>query len=574
MLVLATLAVPHTASADATAPAACTGSGGLKPLIRGLVDRNGIPPAPDLQATAIDVRWSDLEPDPVKGLVHPNAIDAAIAELPCSTPLRLRVLAGISAPRWVKDLDGGAVSVINPFGTTTGTIGRFWTEDFKYAYDKLQAELALAYDSAPNLDEVVVSRCSMFYPEPFLRGTSIQSNIDNLVNAGYTVALDKQCQTDEIDSVANHWTTARVGVAFNPYQVVNPDKTASVDESYTEQMMAYCRNTYLQRCVLENDSIRDPLTPTLTPDYLLMYAAMSALGAPIAFQTAVKPRYGDFWGTLVWARQHHAASVELPLDGTYPTSGGTGAPTWQTLGEVARWFQEDPAITATPLAAVEGQATTGLELATLNLDELAAVDTMAGYGDVGSVPFDTVSASVHWPDGATEAALLSTGSGGAAVSVTCPEQQACSIVIESGGHVLAEEAAPGNAVVDVTPALGTVTYVPADGIPIEADSGVSAADAALSLVKLRAAKARHPLNVRLTLVFADADPGGLGTDYTVTISWGDQSTTVLSAAAVIGGFSARTTHAYSSAGTYRWDVAISDAGGSTLDATKKKVVVG
>ncbi len=567
MLVLATLAVPHTASAAATAPAACTGSGGLKPLIRGLVDRKGIPPAPDLQATAIDVRWSDLEPDPVKGLVHPNAIDAAVAELPCSTPLRLRVLAGISAPRWVKDLDGGAVSVINPFGTTTGTIGRFWTEDFKNAYDKLQAELALAYDSEPNLDEVVVSRCSMFYPEPFLRGTWIQSNIDNLVDAGYTVALDKQCQTDEIDSVASHWTTARVGVAFNPYQVVNPDKTASVDESYTEQMMAYCRNTYLQRCVLENDSIRDPILPSLTSDYLLMYAAMSALGAPIAFQTAVKPRYGDFWGTLLWARKQHAASVELPLDGTYPTSGGTGAPSWQNLHEVSQWFQEDPVITASPVAAVEGQATTGMQLATLDLDELAAVDTMAGWGDVGWVPFDTVTASVLWPDGATEAALLSTGSGGPAASVTCPPTPPCHIVIESGGHAPPEEAPS-------TPATVTVSlgYVPADGIYVTADPVVTVADAPLSLVRLHAGKTHTPLKVRMTAVFSDADPGALSSDYTVTIDWGDHSTTVLSATAVTGGFSAGTTHLYSSAGTYRWNVSIADSGGATL-AVKKKVVV-
>jgi hypothetical protein len=91
--------------------------------------------------------------------------------------------------------EDGAVSVINPFDGSSGTIGRFWNDPFKTAYHNLQTELALAYDSTPNLYEVVVSRCSMFYPEPFLRGTSEPTNVTNLLNAGYTVAADHQCGT-------------------------------------------------------------------------------------------------------------------------------------------------------------------------------------------------------------------------------------------------------------------------------------------------------------------------------------------------------------------------------------------
>ena len=36
------------------------------------------------------------------------------------------------------------------------------------------------------------------------------------------------------------------------------------------------------------------------------------LGAPLAFQTAVDSKVGDFWGTLEWAKENHASSVELP----------------------------------------------------------------------------------------------------------------------------------------------------------------------------------------------------------------------------------------------------------------------
>src|SRR6266851_2900908 len=119
-----------------------------------------------------------------------------------------------------------------------------------------------------------------------------------------------------------------------------------------------------------------------------------------------------------------------------------------------------------------------MPLASLSLDELAALDTIAGYGDVGAVPFDSVSASVGWPDGWVEAAMLTTGLGGAASAVTCPQQQWCAVTIESGGHALAEEAMATPAAVNVNLAAG-ITYVPANGISIVAGPMVSVGDAPL-----------------------------------------------------------------------------------------------
>jgi hypothetical protein len=586
LLMLSAIPGGTITSARAAAPPACPVATGLKPLIRGLVDRAQIPPAAGLQASGIYVKWSDLEPSG-PGLFSGNPIDVALAAAGCATPLRLRVQAGVAAPEWVKKDSGGAVSVTDPFGGTTGTtIGRFWTSKFRDDYDNLQSELATLYDSVPNLAEVVVSRCSMFYPEPFLRGTSIQSNVSNLLAAGYTEAADQQCQLEEIDSSVSHWTTARVGVSFNPYQVVDPNKPVGVDEGFTEQVMGYCRYTAKQRCVLENDSIRDPISG-LGSQYAQMYAAMSgaagpihvtvgrlnvnvALGAPLAFQTAVTARIGDFWGTLVWARQHHAASVELPVNG-YPTSGGAGAPPWQTIAEVAQWFQEDPALTAIPLAAVEGKATTGMGLANLTLDELAALDTIAGYGDVGSVPFDSVSAEIGWPDGVTEPALLTTGQG-LASSVSCPHQRWCGVVIESGGHTLAEEASSAPASVNVILAWAGVAYIPADGISPAAMAPVSVADAALSLVKLGLGPTHTPKKVLLSAVFGDADPGGLSSDYKMTITWGDGTMNVVPITKVTGGFSGGMTHAYSKAGTYSVGVAVADVGRAAL-TTRRSITV-
>jgi hypothetical protein len=535
-----------------------------------------------LEGSTVLVNWSDLEPSG-PGLVS-APIDTAIVAAGC-TPLRLRVLAGIHAPDWVKVASGGAVSVTNPFDGTTGTIGRFWTDPFRQAYDNLQAELAAAYDSTPNLDEVVVSRCTMFYTEPLIRYASDASNVTNLLTAGYSEAADQQCQQEEIDTAASQWTTIRFGVAFNPYQAISTTGSSSVDEVYTEQLMGYCRYVGGPRCVLENDSIRDPiggLTPQ--PEYGEMYDRMSgisgpihltiggldvdvSLGAPLAFQTAVAAKIGDFWATLVWARQHHAASVELPVDGTYPTTGGSGAPAWQTIAEVAAWFQEDPAMAATALPAQEGQATTGLPLASLSLDELAALDTVAGYGDVGAVPFDTVTASVGWPDGALEAAVLTTGLGAATTSVTCPQQRSCAVTIESAGHAAAEESAGAQAAVNVSVAAGS-TYVPADGVALVAGPTVSVRDAPLSLVKLTVGKTATARKVALNIVFGDADPGALASDYKLSINWGDKSVTTLAAVPSTGGFAASTTHTYAKRGAYAVNVSVADAGGATLVARR------
>jgi hypothetical protein len=346
ILVLAAgFGVSHTATgasaASRDASKSCASAPGVKPLIRGLVDRGVVPPAASLDASSVNVAWSDLEPSgPI--LAPNNPIDQAIA-VPGCTPLRIRVIAGMSTPGWVLT-DAGQVSVTNPYSNTVGVAGDFWTAKYRSDYNAFEKLLAQDYKNVPNIVEFVVSRCALFYPEPFILGTSIATNDQSLVDAGYTEAADQQCQQEEIDTAAVDWPTQRIGVSFNPYQVLNPSGatyTTSIDEPYTAQMMAFCRHKLGSRCVLENDSIRDPISG-LGPSYAPMYSAMAALGAPIAFQTATATNIGniqDFWGTLVWAHHMHASSVELPVDGTYPTTGGPGAPAWETLAHVAEWFE-------------------------------------------------------------------------------------------------------------------------------------------------------------------------------------------------------------------------------------------
>jgi hypothetical protein len=456
------LALPATGIEPArAASSSCSSTPGVKPLVRGLVDRNIAPPAANLNASSINVGWNVLQTSKGGAIAPNNPIDQALAVAGC-TPLRIRVLAGIATPMWAIT-DSGAVEVTNPYGTgnTPQPSGRFWTDAYKNDYDTFESLLAAKYESVPNIVEFVVSRCALFYPEPFLLGTSNTQNDTNLVNAGYTEAADQQCQKEEIDTAKADWPNTRIGVSFNPYQVLNlsstsPGYTTSIDEAYTEQMMAYCRYTLGSRCVLENDSIRDPIAG-LPANYAHMYSAMTGasgaiyltlngidqnvqLGAPIAFQTATASNIGDFWGTLVWARKNHASSVELPVDGTYPTSGTSGAPAWQTLAEVAKWFEETPTVTPHALTVQQGQSTLDDIVATVAIDDLAAIDTAAGYGDVGSVPFDTITANITWPTGVQRAGLISIGSASPMTPATCGSAQAsCTATVESDGYVFPEQ---------------------------------------------------------------------------------------------------------------------------------------
>ena len=66
--------------------------------------------------------------------------------------------------------------------------------------------------------------------------------------------------------------------------------------------------------------------------------------------------------------------------------------------------------------------------------------------------------------------------------------------------------------------------------------------------------------------FTDADPGGIASDYTATIAWGDGTT---SAGTISGHFTVTGTHTYASTGTRTISVTITDAGGASATATGK-----
>ena len=261
----------------------------------------------------VDVHWSDLQPAPNGPIVSPNPISEAIAQVRSLNAagahlgLKIRLYAGIYAPDWVKSIGGPPIEVRDPSSGESGTIGRFWTEDFGRAYQQLQEKLAALYDSVPEIREVTISRCTTVFAEPFIRDVSDPLTAANLLGAGFNTTADSTCLAEQIEA-HQAWHRTRSDLAVNPYQVLDPAAGFRSNEAVTETVMSYCRQVLGPRCVLENNSIRVP--PQV--NYAKMYAAMSALGPPIAFQTATMRKVGDLLGTISYAAGLRASSVELP----------------------------------------------------------------------------------------------------------------------------------------------------------------------------------------------------------------------------------------------------------------------
>ena len=279
-----------------------------KAPLRGLVWLNRPPAAESglpVGGVALSVRWADLAPAP--GADATIAVEGALGSLGRRVRVKLRVLAGVHAPEWVKRLGGAPVPLREPQAREQGVVPRFWTAEVGAAYDELQRALAARFDGDGRIVEVAISRCTTFNAEPALRQVSTRENVTALLRAGYSAKADLRCQEEAIEA-HRVWRRTRSGLAMNPYQRIDPDGTTATDVGVSIRLMRRCRETLGQRCVLENNSIR---WPPLDASYGAVYEAMRALGPPVLFQTAGPRRVGDWVRAVRWAAEQGAQAVEV-----------------------------------------------------------------------------------------------------------------------------------------------------------------------------------------------------------------------------------------------------------------------
>ena len=171
-------------------------------------------------------------------------------------------------------MSGGSVYVYNSAAGQGGQVPRFWTSPVEQAYAHLQALLAAEYDTNPLIEDVTTSGCMTVFAEPLIREVTDKTSVANLIAAGYTEAADQTCQEDAI-AAQGAWAHTHSSIALNPYQAISGSGSVSIDEAFTQTLMAYCHSTLGNRCTLGNNSIR---TASLGTQYNQMYTSMKGTG--------------------------------------------------------------------------------------------------------------------------------------------------------------------------------------------------------------------------------------------------------------------------------------------------------
>jgi hypothetical protein len=307
-------------------------SSGLKPLLTGLLNRTGAPPAAyraaeggyDVQGThdaqgdpdVGDVSWAELQATPGGPITSGNAIDRAINDVRAwnaANPahpegLKVRIVAGIHSPAWALNLGGACYQVTDPTSGTSGCCPRFWTAAFSTAFYQFEGELAARYDTVPEVREIDLAKNTTVYNESLIRQTESAATVTAMMAAGYSTAVDEQQQIADITALGTYWKHTHVGFAFNPYQTAAPN---TQDETFTQQLMVAGRRALGSQLVIENNSLRQTYL-TGSGDYQTMYASMRSSGGPIGFQTATLAKVGSLAAVLGGAVSIGAASIELP----------------------------------------------------------------------------------------------------------------------------------------------------------------------------------------------------------------------------------------------------------------------
>ena len=205
-----TAAVGVTTTTGAAAGA--IGTAPLKPALRGLVvtQPTALGTVPYAEFGSMKLPWNTIETKP--GIYDFSAIDAAMDQHP-GVRFRLRFMAGIHAPQWVKDDSGGCV-LVEPDSVNggTGCAPRFWTDAFHADYVALMQAVAARYEADPQVVEIANSECTTIFAEPFILGAS-STSVDRLWQAGYTKQGHETCLRRSTSAMMSLFATTRVSLA-------------------------------------------------------------------------------------------------------------------------------------------------------------------------------------------------------------------------------------------------------------------------------------------------------------------------------------------------------------------------
>ena len=317
-----TATLTHVGNSDSSSFPAGVGTydneqGTIKTITPGVFTRGSMPSAgTPVRVATVNVNWSALETTRDVYTLGPIESQLDTAEARGLAGVRLRVMLGRYSPDWAKAIGDGPVTYTHVHGgAETGSVPDLWEPNWQAEAAELFAEIAAKYDADPRLRLIFATGGMTWYGEPLLRAVSYEPNRTNFLAAGYTRTADEALQRAQLDWL-NDFKLTPVGLAYNHYQFIRADGTATSDLTFVGSLMDYHIANFGARTVLQNNSIRSDYIGAVPPLYQLFLDRSAAPGTT-SYQTAAAVRIGDADATMHWAIDHLKASgVEL-VDG-YP----------------------------------------------------------------------------------------------------------------------------------------------------------------------------------------------------------------------------------------------------------------
>jgi hypothetical protein len=198
--------------ASSTATTAAAGPRRLKPALRGLVvtEPRKLRTVRYADYASMKLRWNAVETRP--GVFDFSVIDRALNNHP-QIRFRLRFMAGIHAPQWVKEDAGGCVWITpdSPNGDS-GCAARFWRRSYHQDYGNLMKAVAARYEHDWQVVEIPNSQCTTIYAEPFILGAD-DASVHRLWRAGYTKHRHARCLRRSTSRLMHLFPRTRVSLA-------------------------------------------------------------------------------------------------------------------------------------------------------------------------------------------------------------------------------------------------------------------------------------------------------------------------------------------------------------------------
>ena len=263
-------------------PGAPAANAEVKPLLSGLLDRTGPPPA-NLESVVhsyvVNVNWSSLQPS--AGSLNTASLDRALSDARNSdSRVKLRILAGVHSPAGPSGAAAHRVKLRDDHDGSCGTVPRFWTRS-----SAGPTPISSASSPPATTATTPLPRSSCPAAPPSTRSPSSgrprSSPTAARCSTPATTCERTRPATSRRSTRTRSGRSTRTGLAMNPAQFVTKGGGRTVSDSFTVKMMRHCHKSLGSRCVLENNSIRSPIK-SLDPDrrhphYARMYKAMTKL---------------------------------------------------------------------------------------------------------------------------------------------------------------------------------------------------------------------------------------------------------------------------------------------------------